>query len=464
MTAKECLRHPWLANNRKTTSSTSNKGTTPSKGEAPEPRRVGCQSCPAPSTQNLRKYLSKSREALFEKVISQQKIHSQMKEDLRKSTLLQRYNKTRRLCESQMSLVSKTREIAEQRAMTRSREKLYGLRSLSKSHEVLNLYKSLANLQQGEGEEKALPGILKTLTRATTAGSLLSKGGEESAEPREEEKVGEAKEEAESEMARRLSGAGVDDEDKENDLANNNLVEGKGKRRPSLQLGKLAEERGGEPPSPATSNATTLSLTTSESDISEEDGCSPHLDEDEPRYTVAQLVSAYNMHQEIVTKSSLEVTMGSGQSTGKGDNHKFPTGPNALRLFIPNINISSRPKRGSRQETATPESTPLIHEIAEKEASGEVAARLEAPPPKYLRSGSVSSASSWEDESAKKTPSPEPKSTVAKTVELFNNVINSTPRPNRKSFSSPRPPPVIPNEPSDKIRRKSSPPTMKPNF
>jgi hypothetical protein len=75
-------------------------------------------------------------------------------------------------------------------------------------------------------------------------------------------------------------------------------------------------------------------------------------EDSEPRYTVAQLISAFNRHQEVVTNTSLEVTMTTSDKGTKippmtfstGDS-KFPTGPNALRLFIPDIDITNEPSR-----------------------------------------------------------------------------------------------------------------------
>jgi hypothetical protein len=79
-------------------------------------------------------------------------------------------------------------------------------------------------------------------------------------------------------------------------------------------------------------------------DVTEEDS--------EPRYTVAQLVSAFNRHQEVVTNTSLEVTMTTGDKGTKippiifnTGNSTFPTGPNALRLFIPDIDITNEPPK-----------------------------------------------------------------------------------------------------------------------
>lgn len=69
---------------------------------------------------------------------------------------------------------------------------------------------------------------------------------------------------------------------------------------------------------------------------------------------MAQLVKAFDTHQEVVTKRSLKVTMNPvakhktttaalpdafDDKDNSLTNAEFPTGPNALRLFIPNIDI-----------------------------------------------------------------------------------------------------------------------------
>lgn len=473
LTAKECLRHRWLANNRKdnntTATAASNKTTTAKCDTAPVMaesggRRVGCSSCAAASAneKNLRKYLSKSREALFERVISKQNDPS-----LRKSTLLSQYNKTRRLCESQMSLVSKSREkilMAEQQqheeqkmspsVFNRSRDKLYGLRCLSKSHEVLNLYKSVGVLTSDIDvpETSPLGGILKTLTRATTAdfSSLLPTKGKDtnSVSPSVCDKPNEAnlqndevkkdndennkpvdlkalpqcqplqsvlnflcnnnsnnnnnnnnnnkieaKEEKEDNKSREetilpsVNVTSIEDDENDKDLLN---IEKPSKhtlfRPPPLltkQLSTISSED--DPQSPEISNNDSLSLTegnsTSESDISEEDAGSLEritgdlsTEEDEPRYTVQQLISAYNLHQEIVTKSSIEVTMNATNTEIKlpplleaTPVHKFPTGPNALRLFIPDIDIGSRTKKLSRKKSSSAPVKSLSEKITEND-------------------------------------------------------------------------------------------------
>lgn len=57
---------------------------------------------------------------------------------------------------------------------------------------------------------------------------------------------------------------------------------------------------------------------------------------EEPKYTVAQLVSAFNKHQEVASKTSLKDIVSERQV----NEMTFPTGTKALRLFIPDINIT----------------------------------------------------------------------------------------------------------------------------
>ncbi|KYM87030.1 Serine/threonine-protein kinase 17B [Atta colombica] len=63
---------------------------------------------------------------------------------------------------------------------------------------------------------------------------------------------------------------------------------------------------------------------------------STESENEEPKYTVAQLVSAFNKHQEVATKTSLRAIM----SEKRINEMTFPTGTKALRLFIPDINIT----------------------------------------------------------------------------------------------------------------------------
>ncbi|RZF48728.1 hypothetical protein LSTR_LSTR015468 [Laodelphax striatellus] len=150
MTAKQCLRHPWLANNKPHRRYRQSKTTT----------HPATNAAAAAATSSLRKYLSKSREALFERVVAR---HQQMSPATGSRS---RYDRTRRLCESQMSLVSRSREqlllTGNKRCL--SRDKLYGIRHLSKSHEVLN---SLAGaLEQLDDDDK----VTTATNQQTTSG------------------------------------------------------------------------------------------------------------------------------------------------------------------------------------------------------------------------------------------------------------------------------------------------------
>lgn len=643
MTARECLRHRWLTSNRKSNGA-SKPVSKPEVISTPDPvRRVGCSSCPPSTNQkNLRKYLSKSREALFEKVISRSKDLPQ--ENLRKSTLMSRYNKTRRMCESQMSLVSKSRErllMNDQKSMMmspnlhRSREKLYGLRSLSKSHEVLNLCKTVGGLNSEVKvpESSPLRGILKTLTRATTTdiSSLVgvevkeegSKSSSTSSLHEKDndsdrdlvEKISKERENIEKEnlceklvitkeltvppevqplqsvltfICKNSTSTEPKDEsdDKENVAVGNHkeeiltetgnkinissedeLKEKKKHRPPPLFTKQLSITQSDEEPMSPETNLDSLSLTgtsTSSSEISEEDAGSLEritydfsTEDDEPRYTVAQLISAYNLHQEIVTKCSLEVTMSADDLETKippilekAPNQKFPTGPNALRLFIPNIDIASRTvKRTARKKPTMRPAPKKIDEITEEikdtlindaeitnsepadEDITETNISPETKPPQkstksttstekpsnstenrfkleksnskekcrltedvpsrsFVRSSSISSEASFKSSGASSniTTSTEELTTEKKSrsnrssgiassdgdhptetwkssnqstgTKASERLAQTTPRPNRKSFCSPRVPAV---QPDSKTRRKSSP-IMKPFY
>lgn len=521
-TAKECLHHKWLSKKISRTS------TPPSLLRHDSSLLVGKTSrtatpsddltemSPRSVTQhkNLRKYLSKSREALFERVVQQQQQHHS--NSLRKTTILSQYHKTRRLCESQMSLVSKSRErllMTDQHQMSpyfsRSREKLYGLRSLSKSHEVLNLCKSAAT-SGGQTPQGVGLGILKTLTRATTADlsmipllrqRLMSHGSSTTSisssvatehdtdelavplspsehtkpsslcsapgsvipspvtpapleQPREnssESPNGERKSPTEHTTAEHpLQDIKIESITQIPALLSPKLLKETIKNQSSFEKFSNSEQSVCEATDMPhekqrdlkTPEATGLlneqtdiadtcahettkygldstqlqcssnyqSDKTSEDDQSNQERCTFDFEaksksictpqdilwkeqdihsnsksvveiedekrndsekvkkkcedgteqESEPRYTVAQLVSAFNRHQEVVTKTSLEVTMTTSDKETKippiifnMGNSKFPTGPNALRLFIPDIDITNGPpKRKQKRKYA----------------------------------------------------------------------------------------------------------------
>nr|CAD7587353.1 unnamed protein product [Timema genevievae] len=492
-TAKECLRHPWFTSQislqtlspqiRQDTSLIVNKATTDvGRSKVPNPNS-------ALSQKNLRKYLSKSREALFERVVQQQ---MNQKNSLRKTTLLSQLNKTR-LYESQMSLVSKSRERMLQAdhqlmmspSFSRSREKLYGLRSISKSHEVLDFCKTaMGNTTQ---PHEAI-GILKTLTRATTADlSMLpflkqkqlnaytrssttsipcSVATELTSEYSDPNKTSQSFQDDELHQTlpnvttcelqtkehdkkllsdvsnsikmaevpsvqmllspkllkdslknqnqqklitnQHVSNATQDKTDASKNtqdlvlqsktvingfteevkdklgLKNNHAIQNNDvslsvlgshlqNTSPEATNNGLSDVRnvikdGSEEPNSNLVNEECTKIFDYESNPGEESAIQPDKTnentsleaendkgegEDEPRYTVAQLISAFNRHQEVITKTSLEVTMTTNDKETKipplplisgAKESKFPTGANALRLFIPDIDITAAPK------------------------------------------------------------------------------------------------------------------------
>jgi len=143
LSVDQCLTHPWIAANSEPPSPsplmlkipapehhfvTSHHGTSQAKlsvhsGGAGGSRR-SCQTCRDKLTERKR-YLSKSREAIFEKVAN-----SNLKKSLSKSR--------ERLCDMRMTL-SKSRDyLNETKLASRSQEKFFTFKSLSKSQEVLS--------------------------------------------------------------------------------------------------------------------------------------------------------------------------------------------------------------------------------------------------------------------------------------------------------------------------------------
>jgi len=143
-TVEECLQHPWISQNSEPPSPSPLmlKIPAPDHFVSPQPRSVivdpssssdvsssassrrSCQTCRDKITERKR-YLSKSREAIFEKVSN-----SNLKKSLSKSR--------ERLCDMRLTL-SKSRDyLNESKIASRHQEKLNGFKSLSKSQEVLS--------------------------------------------------------------------------------------------------------------------------------------------------------------------------------------------------------------------------------------------------------------------------------------------------------------------------------------
>ncbi|XP_044002204.1 5'-AMP-activated serine/threonine-protein kinase catalytic subunit alpha-like [Aphidius gifuensis] len=228
---------------------------------------------------------------------------------------------------------------------SRSQEKLYGLKCLSKSQGVLDIYRSLESLkktkkfkkkeqQRPTNNQDSLP-VIKNLENEIK--NAVTKDNDNSNEHCEI--VNDVKSDKSNELD--------DNVNKEVDEENREFVsEENFDSLQSVESDTLTED------SDVTSiDATRLTVKQpskrQNSDISSHSNNSGNSDDkdehyesenDEPKYSVSQLVSAFNKHQEVASKTSLEAIM-----TEKCINEvTFPTGPKALRLFIPDINITER--------------------------------------------------------------------------------------------------------------------------
>lgn len=258
--------------------------------------------------------------------------------------------------------------------ISHSREKLYGLRSLSKSQGVLDIYRSLECLRrrrksyQRAKTEDMLPifkrlgaeidasnssnASIVTACDANDVHDLAADGhanDEDQSKPDDPEIsaanvvaiVDEAVVRAENDSSGGTV-ASVKHEPNESEenfdslksVESDTLTEDSDespanrKPEPSLTAGRR------HPCHRQHSDASSRSNNSATSDDKEDR--STESETEEPKYTVAQLVSAFNKHQEVASKTSLEAIM-----TEKRVNEvTFPTGTKALRLFIPDIDIT----------------------------------------------------------------------------------------------------------------------------
>ncbi|XP_051163786.1 uncharacterized protein LOC127283139 isoform X2 [Leptopilina boulardi] len=265
----------------------------------------------------------------------------------------------------------------------RSREKLYGLKSLSKSQGVLDIYRSLECLRQRKKNQRAqtedmLP-IFKQLSVEIAASNaslvtscdadnnnrshLTTKISNKPPSPgvkRSESKIpcsikaesGEHFRNDESDKIGKKHVEEMQDPVGKSELKLQDVLKsstsGSEENLDSLQSiesDTLTEDS--DETAPDRSLLSVKPCHRQHSDISNHSNNSANSDDkdehsesenEEPKYTVAQLVSAFNKHQEVASKTSLEAIM-----TEKRVNEvTFPTGPKALRLFIPDINITER--------------------------------------------------------------------------------------------------------------------------
>lgn len=244
--------------------------------------------------------------------------------------------------------------------ISKSREKLYGLRSLSKSQGVLDIYRSLECLRrrrksyQRAKTEDILP-IFKRL------GAEIDNVGDHRSYD-DVSRLIERKEHVNNEKKDDSNTMRTDEELEVNDRSSSyTQVRGEESRDrafeseenldslKSIESDTLTEDSDETPVNRDTeanlvagkrpcqrqhSDASSHSNNSGTSDDKEDR--STESETEEPKYTVAQLVSAFNKHQEVASRTSLEAIM-----TEKRVNEvTFPTGTKALRLFIPDINIS----------------------------------------------------------------------------------------------------------------------------
>ncbi|XP_076632294.1 uncharacterized protein LOC143347192 [Colletes latitarsis] len=253
--------------------------------------------------------------------------------------------------------------------ISKSREKLYGLRSLSKSQGVLDIYRSLECLKrkrktyQRAKTEDMLP-IFKQLG-AEIDTSNSSNASIETTRDVDDIPALDAVESNENENIPESNASGPGIAKNVEDITESSIIENSEKSLEasrerafeseenldslkSIESDTLTEDSDETPINRETesnvahkrpcqrqhSDASSHSNNSATSDDKEDR--STESETEEPKYTVAQLVSAFNKHQEVASKTSLEAIM-----TEKRINEvTFPTGTKALRLFIPDIDIT----------------------------------------------------------------------------------------------------------------------------
>ncbi|KAG8231090.1 hypothetical protein J437_LFUL011058 [Ladona fulva] len=319
-TATECLHHPWIAQHTHRSSGPSGRRYL-SISAAPSP----AASCKDLSI--LRKHLSKSREALFERVAGS---------NLRKALSRSRD----RLCGSHLSLVARSRDtlydMPSIAARRRSRDELCTL--LSRSHEVLGVRECEGSKLPGSRVDQWPLPAFQILGLGNRNGSLGTGNKTNVAEPSETAGDGEDsgsegtikdwKEESWTTAKGDSSSAKICDSDGESDKvrveeSDENMQKGKkvsegeikedtdGVKEEIKEMEKnnanreikqeikieVSQREKGEDiylPSKEESKENTL-LPKEEDERSSE---SPSPEPEEPRYTVAQLISAFNKRWE----------------------------------------------------------------------------------------------------------------------------------------------------------------------
>ncbi|XP_014211568.1 homeobox protein 5-like [Copidosoma floridanum] len=224
-----------------------------------------------------------------------------------------------------------------------SREKLYGLKSLSKSQGMLDIYRSLESLQRQRRS------LIRQRERSKTEDALvpffrhLRHSGTSSASSL-----------VDSTFWARSSNNNNNDDDAGNDqVQHQNSIQLEAAETASMRLlvdkgtgvsGTEMVVGGSEEKASAESNLDSLHSLESDTltDDSEVTGlsrsprnkqssvgseCYVDSENEEPKFSVAQLVSAFSRHQKVASSTSLEALMTEGSTD-------FPIGPKALQLFV----------------------------------------------------------------------------------------------------------------------------------
>lgn len=242
----------------------------------------------------------------------------------------------------------------------KSREKLYGLRSLSKSQGVLDIYRSLECLRRRRKTYQERARTEDTLSIFTQLGPEVAASNESKLEldpspANAEITLNGDRRSVEENEPRTLRNVAPSEhrvpmspeEEKQPDPLGATKSQGSGSEEnldslKSVESDTLTEDSdeagiGLERKRPCERQHSDASSRSNNSGTSEEkEDRSTESETEEPKYTVAQLVSAFNKHQEVATKTSLKAIM----TERRVNEVTFPTGTKALRLFIPDIDIT----------------------------------------------------------------------------------------------------------------------------
>ncbi|XP_071555562.1 uncharacterized protein [Temnothorax nylanderi] len=262
--------------------------------------------------------------------------------------------------------------------ISKSREKLYGLRSLSKSQGVLDIYRSLECLKrrrksyQRARTEDMLP-IFKQLGAEIASSRLTASISDDRLVVDVKSEIDLTSDKIERKIDQNVPTVSSTDAKAPNDFSsddrNHSCIELNDSQRAamnaepqtpkkftseseenldslkSVESDTLTEDSDEMPlcRNAAPVNAYKRPCERQHSDVSsrsnnsdDKEDRSTESENEEPKYTVAQLVSAFNKHQEVASRTSLRAIM----SERRINEMTFPTGTKALRLFIPDINIT----------------------------------------------------------------------------------------------------------------------------